>query len=320
LILYDSIIIDGNNFARRALHAHENLSVTKESGKINTGMVFGFWEIVISLLDKIDANPRIYVAWDKGRNKRNLIYPLYKSSRDKKEVDPKKQKKKEAMSYSFKKQMILLNPILRASGVYQVYIPKEEADDVIGTMAKKLQKQGQRVLIASGDHDMFQLIDKNIDLYLARPKESVFWDISKFEKHYGIKPNKMIDVMALMGDTGDDIPSIKGIGETKALRIVKSNPNLVECILDDREFTVENASPSECNLVQEGKECVKLAHKLVKIDCDMAGINIIKPRKNLDKLEAIFEFLEFNTYLRKINWEIFIRIGGEAIAEGKSSK
>lgn len=305
--MYDVIIVDGNNFAQRALHAHSRLSVKKESGRIGTGLIYGFYDIVLTMLNQLEGNPKLYVVWDKGRNKRKKIYPEYKSGRDKKDVDPKKQKKKDEMKLELKKQMNMIHHILKLNGITQAYVPGEEADDVIGTLAYRFKKQGKNVLIASGDHDMFQLIDEGIELYLARTGgNNTFWDVSKFEKKNGLNPKKMVDVMSLMGDTGDSVPGVNGIGEKKALKIVINNLDIVPNILSDKlnsEAQISGVNDKERELVLNNFETIKLAHSLVKIDCDMKGLKFKKPKRDMEALEEIFDFLEFNSFLGKSKWE-----------------
>lgn len=300
-MFYDSIIIDGSNLAYKSFSIHKNFTADINNKLIYTGVTFGFINSLIKLKkENLKDNGRFFVAWDRGHKYRSKIYPQYKQKR-------KEQKNNDDDYIKYKSQIPILEKVLPILGVTQVYKEGCEADDIVGTLSKiRSEKFNEDVLIFSGDHDFYQLINDKIHLLNHRGAKNItYYDTESFKKTFGITPDKYYDVMCLTGCSGDEVPGINGIGEKTAIKIIQNNPDLIQNIIKgeikDNEFV---GSKNQLEKIKNNINTVILASKLVKIYTDLKGMKYNKGRKDLNKLEEVFELLEFNSLLRASNWKI----------------
>ena len=182
-------------------------------------------------------------------------------------------------------------PILEAAGF--------EADDVIGTLAREAAEQGHEVFIVSGDKDMMQLVTPRVKM-LNPQKDNLVLDPAKVEETLGVPPEKVVDVMALRGDTVDNIPGAPGIGDKGSIDLIVQFGS-VEAVLD-RAREVKRKSYRES--LEQNREAVLLSKELVTIDChvpvelDLAAMATLAP--DVEECRALFTELEFTTLLREL--------------------
>ena len=203
------IIIDGQNWAHRAFHAHGNLQFNGRK----MGMVFGFVNMLQTLFTKYPTPSKVYVCFDHARSKHRLkLLPTYKQR------EPKLGFDREA----FDDQMKGLRSILLALGIPILYNKHTEADDFIAELTYKYQDK-YKVVIASGDKDFRQLVTNNVTI-----SDDKYGRITpkNFEKHFSIQPSQYLDYLVLVGDNSDKIPGVTGIGEKTAIKILNQYGNI----------------------------------------------------------------------------------------------
>ncbi|MCR0263158.1 DNA polymerase I [[Clostridium] innocuum] len=201
------LLIDGNSMLFRAYYATVYGRMMKTSNGIPTNAVYGFITMINKALSMVEPDA-VLVAWDAGKPTfRHETYTEYKGTR--KELD---------------QELIVQFPIARefldAYGMKRYECEGIEADDIIGSMAKKYPDV--EIHILSSDRDLLQLIDSTTDVYLMKKgiTEMEVMDEAKLKEAMGIVPSQIIDLKALMGDTADNIPGVKGIGEKTALKLL----------------------------------------------------------------------------------------------------
>jgi DNA polymerase-1 len=275
-------LLDGSAMVYRAHFAFINRPLINSKGQ-NTSAIFGYLNTLLKIL--IDEKPElIAVVFDTGHDTfRHEIYSNYKATREK-------------MPDDLRDQLPAIRKITELLNIPLLELPGFEADDIIGTLSRKAEKHEIETFIVSGDKDFMQLISDKISMY-AVSKTSNLPEISSFdevEKKFGCKPEQVIDVLGLMGDSSDNVPGVSGIGPKTATKLIAefgSMENLYENIGSLKK------SKNKENLIAQ-KEQALLSKKLVTID-----INVPIEEKleelylNEPKLEAVFdelENLEFN--------------------------
>lgn len=206
------LLIDGSSLIFRAFYAIKNLT-TKDGVFVNG--VYGFLNMYYKALEL--TNPtHVFVAFDKdSKTFRHTEYSDYKGTRDKAPNE---------ITYQFG----ILKDLLSSMNVNYLELDEYEADDILGTIAKLAQKEGFEVDIFTGDRDYLQLVDDNIFVYLTKKgiSEIKLMDNNAIFEDFGISPKQLIDVKALQGDSSDNIPGVKGVGEKTALKLIQEYGNL----------------------------------------------------------------------------------------------
>lgn len=285
------ILIDGHALAFRQFFALERTGM-KTTDNQPTWAVFGFFKAVFDLLKNQDIKPdAITVAFDVGRKTfRVEKYDQYKANR-------------ETMPDTLKSQMGLIFEGLRAFNI-PIYTKEGfEADDVIGTICDKATKLGHKTLILTGDQDAFQLIDKDGSVKVLIPSkgELLEYNWTKVYEKLGVYPNQVIDYKGLRGDTSDNIPGIRGIGEKTAQKLLSRYPNMEELFAHCEEIP-ENAVRQR---ICDGKEIGMLSKELativkdVDIDFDFAHTHIELP--SIDEVTAYLQKMQFYSFIRNID-------------------
>lgn len=279
-------LIDGSSYIFRAFFGVRQQLATSKG--FPTGALYGF----INMLQKVirDEKPDFLVVVFDSPDKtfRHEIYPQYKANRD---VPPE----------DLIQQFPYFEPIVEAYGIPSLRQPGFEADDIIGTLARKGEKKGLEVIIVSGDKDMMQLISSNIHM-LDTMKNKKFMGKDVIEK-FGVGPDQVIEVMGLMGDSSDHIPGVTGVGPKTAAELILKFGSIRS--LYERIDEVEKQKVKE-NLLRD-KDNAFMSRKLVTIDINMdlgLNLNFIKPRKiNKGQLRKIFEEFEFVSFLEGLDSE-----------------
>ena len=206
------LLIDGNSIMNRAFYGiMGSKMLTTKDGKY-TNAVYGFLAIMFKIME--DLNPDyMAVSFDlKAPTARHIMYEGYKANRHK-------------MPDELASQMPIIKDILRDMNIKIIEKEGYEADDVLGTLSKRAEKENINVTILSGDRDTFQLTSDMITVRIPRTKagktETEDFDKNKIKEVYGLEPVQLIEVKGLQGDTSDNIPGVPGIGEKTALAFIQ---------------------------------------------------------------------------------------------------
>ena len=279
-------IIDGKSVFYRGYYAMGHLSLPDGTP---TGGVYGFASMLIEIIEKLQPE-YIAVAWDKSKTnirRRREIYADYKANR--KPAPP-----------DFYAQIPYLMELLEAFHIPLYEFDDYEADDIIGTLARKAQAAGVRAEIISGDLDMLQIVDEHIKMYqLKRGFSDVSaFDIAAVEEKYGLKKDQFLDLKSLKGDSSDNIPGVPGIGEKGAVKLLQKYGTL-ENLYDH----VDEISGATGQKLIAGKELAFISKQLAQIQFD-APVDFDPQATKLadfdkDKVVAALKKLQFNSLLRK---------------------
>lgn len=285
------ILIDGHALAFRQFFALERTGM-KTTDNQPTWAVFGFFKAVFDLLKNQDIKPdAITVAFDVGRQTfRVEKYDQYKANR-------------ETMPDTLRSQMALIFEGLRAFNIPIYTKEGYEADDVIGTIADKATKLGHKTLILTGDQDSFQLVDKEgfVKVIVPSKGELIEYNWDKVYEKLGVYPNQVVDYKGLRGDTSDNIPGIRGIGEKTAQKLLSRYPNMEELFAHCEEIP-ENAVRQK---ICDGKEIGMLSKELativkdVDIDFDFAHTHIELP--SIDEVTGFLQKMQFYSFIKGID-------------------
>ena len=279
------ILVDGNNLLFRSYYATAyNGNFMKNSKGFPTNALFGFANMMNKIIEE-EKPTYIMVAFDKGKTFRHDKYDFYKQGRIETPNELKLQ---------FPKAKELLN----AMGIKYYEIDNYEADDIIGTFAEYCNKDPKFIgTIISSDKDLLQLISNDIDIKLLKQKDYLRYNEDTFTKEYGIKPINIIDLKALMGDASDNIPGVKGIGEKTALKLLqeyKTLDGIYEHIDEIKGKTKEKLEIDKDNAYMSYE--IATIFKEVPIDIN---IDELKYLGSTDKLNSLYEELEFYSFLKK---------------------
>ena len=282
------VLVDGSSYLYRAFHAFPPL--TNSAGE-PTGAMYGVLNMLKSLISQVQPS-HIAVVFDaKGKTFRDEMFEQYKSHRP-------------PMPDDLRKQIQPLHDIIRALGIPLLVIEGVEADDVIGTLAVAASKANQKVLISTGDKDMAQLVDDNI--MLINTMNNTLLDREAVIEKYGIPPELIIDYLALMGDSADNIPGVAGVGEKTALGLLQGIGSMAEIYANlDKvaELPIRGAKKLGDKLLAE-KEMADLSYRLATIKTDV--VLDITPEQltlgasNNEQLTEYFGRYEFKRWLNEV--------------------
>ena len=247
------LVIDGNSIANRAFYGIKLL--TTKDGRY-TNAIYGFLNILLSLLKECQPD-EVAVAFDlKAPTFRHKMYDGYKATRH-------------AMPEELAQQMPVLKQLLADLGYRTVTAEGWEADDILGTLAAACAARKDDCFLATGDRDSLQLVSESTTVLLAATvmgrSKTVVMDEDAIQEKYGLAPKQLIEVKSLMGDTSDNIPGVKGIGEKTALSLVQTFGSLegVYQNIDDKRI-----KPKQREHLLEDKPMAELSHTLGTIRTD----------------------------------------------------
>ena len=280
------ILIDGNNFMFRSYYATAYTgNVMKNSKGFPTNALYGF----INMMNKIiqEEKPEyMAVAFDIGKNFRKMKYETYKDGRSETPDE-------------LKQQMPVAREVLNAMGIKYFELEPYEADDIIGTFAKKCEEDDNyEALIISSDKDLLQLISHETSVKLLKTKDSIKYNPKNFKEEWGFEPIRMIDYKALAGDPSDNIPGVKGIGDKTAINLLKQ----YDTIEDIYEHIDEIKGKMQEKLINDKESAfiskeIATIYREVPIDVELDNIKYDGP--DYVALNKIYEDLEFFSLLKK---------------------
>jgi len=276
-------LVDASSYIHRAYHAIRNLSNSKG---LPTNAIFGFTKMLMKLLD--EKSPEyVAVAFDaKGPTFRHEISQDYKATRP-------------PMPEDLAVQIPYIKEVVAGLNLKTLEMEGYEADDIIGTIAGLARDQGLNVVIVSGDKDFRQILLENTIMW--DPMSEKLVDYPTIKRDYGIEPEQIIEVMALSGDTVDNIPGIPGVGEKTATNLIQQFHSIENLF----ENTDKVAKASLKEKLEQSTEQVLLSKKLVTIDNSVPieitidDLRLQSPKK--DKLAQIFRELEFKSLVDKFS-------------------
>ena len=284
------ILIDGHALAFRQYYALERTNMKTKDGT-PTWAVYGFFKAVFDLLKNKDLNPdAIGVAFDVSHHTfRTEEYSEYKANR-------------EAMPDPMRVQMELIYNGLRSFSIPIYTKEGYEADDVIGTISKRACELGHRVYILTGDQDSFQLIrnDGCVKVIIPSKGELIEYDWDKVYEKLGVYPDQIVDYKALRGDTSDNIPGVKGIGEKTAVKLLQEYKT-VDNVLENIQNVDGNSLKQK---LTDGIESARMSKFLATIVQDVdVNFDFDKTEINIPEISAVTEFLrsmQFYSFLKNI--------------------
>ncbi len=296
------VLIDGHALAFRQYYALERTGL-KNSENQPTWAVYGFFKAIFDLLAKIKPD-FIAVTFDVGRQTfRVEKYEEYKANRI-------------AMPDTLRCQISTIVEGLQAFDI-PIYTKEGfEADDVIGTISRIASESGNNTLILTGDQDSFQLIDRegSVKVLIPSKGELVEYDWNKVYEKLGVYPNQVVDYKGLRGDTSDNIPGIRGIGEKTAQKLLTRYPNL-EALLADCENIPEKAIKEKICTQKDvailSKELATIVRD-VDINFDINSACVTLPQ--IDKVSEFLRRMQFYSFIKNID-KILASFNSEGVCE-----
>lgn len=274
-------IIDGTNYIFRAYYAVRHLSTSKG---FPTNAIYGFTTMLLRLLRE-EKPDHIAIVFDSGKPSfREEIYPEYKANREEPPDD-------------LIQQFPHIPRIVEAFNIPSVSVEGVEADDVIGTLAKKAESEGKKVIIVTGDKDFMQLVNNNISI-LDTMKEKRIGPAQVVEK-FGVEPDQVTDVLGLAGDASDNIPGIHGIGPKTAVKLIKEFGSVEGLIksADKLEGGLRDKIRNEAKSAELSKKLATI-HTTVDIKIDPEDLLAKPPKQKL--LHDILKEFEFSSLLSEL--------------------
>ena len=281
------VLIDSNNIAYRAFFALPD-TITTSSGMI-TNAVLGFTNMVLKLAEDLRPDTIICAFDSKAPTFRHKMFDQYKIHRKK-------------MPDELIHQIPLIKHVMEAFNI--VCIEKEgmEADDILASLAKTASETYKQTIIVTGDKDMLQMVSDDIKVLSTKRSitDTIIYDRDGVEKKLGVNPDKVKDLLALMGDSSDNIPGVPGIGPKTAVKLIKQFGSM-EAIFEGIESI---KSPKLKSLLLENRETANMSLKLTglkdDIKIDPGLIDSSFRELDIEKVKETFEELEFNNLLNRL--------------------
>ncbi|HET8790005.1 MAG TPA: DNA polymerase, partial [Modicisalibacter sp.] len=282
------VLVDGSSYLYRAFHALPPL--TTSQGK-PTGAVKGVLNMLKSLIKQYPNSPMAVIFDAKGKTFRDELFEQYKAHRP-------------PMPDDLREQVEPLHACVKALGLPLLCVEGVEADDVIGTLARHATEAGRNAVISTGDKDMAQLVNGHITLVNTMKGETL--DIAGVNAKFGLPPELIIDLLALMGDKVDNIPGVPGVGAKTALGLLQGVGGLDAIYADlPKVATLPiRGAKSLPSKLEENREQAFLSYQLatIKTDCELPvgldDLDIAHPDR--EALLELYRTLEFNAWLSEL--------------------
>ncbi|MBW6473980.1 MAG: DNA polymerase I [Anaerolineaceae bacterium] len=282
-------LIDGHALAYRTFFAMSSTGgdTMRTSKGEPTAAIFGFMSVLFRLLEK-EKPEYLAVAFDTGRTFRNDIFPDYKATRAK-------------MPDELRGQIERIREIIDAFDIPRLEKENAEADDVLGTIAYQAVEKGLGVKIITGDRDLLQLVNERIIVNLPGRSmaDAKDYSVDDVIQKMGVRPDKVIELKALMGDSSDNIPGVPGVGEKTALKLLEDYESIEEIYAH-----LDDIPPKFKTKLENGKDLAFTSKDLARIRTDIdIALDLEKSSTgHLDfkKVEKIFQQLEFRTLIGRL--------------------
>ena len=281
-------LIDGHALAYRTFFAMSSFGESLQTATGEpTAAIYGFMSVILRLLEK-EKPEYLAVAFDTGKTFRNEIYPEYKATRAK-------------MPDELREQIDRIREIIDAFDIPRLEKEGAEADDVLGSIARQAVQHGLGVKIITGDRDLLQLVNERILVNLPGKSMADARDYNEKDvvEKMGVRPDQIVDLKALMGDSSDNIPGVPGVGQKTALKLLEEYQTL-----DSVYEHIEDIAPRYRTKLEDGKASAYMSRDLARID---KGVEILLDLEKASTshlefkaVENIFKKLEFRTLIGRL--------------------
>jgi len=295
------VLIDGMAILHRAYHAYP-LSLTAPDGEL-TNAVYGFATILMTVIEKLKPT-HVVVAWDVGKPTfRHKEYEGYKARREKPDDE-------------LIGQIGRTQEVVEALNIPQFGVEGYEADDVVGTLSRQaINDEDGEVVIVTGDRDALQLVrDERIRVWMpaapgrrGQTRGPMLYDREAVVARYGMSPEQLVDLKALMGDSSDDIPGIKGIGEKTASKLIiefGGLDELYQVLKKDRNRVVDVVGERFTRMLEEGEKEAYMSRKLgeivVNVPIKLSWSKCKLSSYDRKRVVELFEKLAFRSLIDKL--------------------
>lgn len=276
-------LIDGSAYVYRSFFAIRGL--TNSQGQ-PTNAAFGFARILVRVLREQNPDAVAIVFDAPGGTFRDELYADYKANRPE-------------MPEELVSQLPWIDEIVGAFNIPNVRIEGVEADDVMGTLAQRAAAEGYDVVLVSGDKDILQLVQDGIQVFDPYRGDGTWYDAEGVRERYGVPPEQMIDVFALMGDSSDNVPGVRGIGEKTAVKLIQQYGTL-----EGLYERIGELKGKQKERLEQDKELAFLSRELVTIKTDVAidakAEDFARRDYDTGKLLEVFSRLEFNQLVQDL--------------------
>jgi DNA polymerase-1 len=291
----NTYLIDGSGYIFRAFYAIQRL--TTKSG-FSTNALYGFMRMLLKTMSQASSS-QVVIVFDAGKKTfRNDLYPEYKANRT--ECPPE-----------LVEQMPYFRELSRAIGLPVLERPGYEADDIIATLTDELTKQGKPVVIVSGDKDLMQLVSGGVTIWDTM--KDARYGIPGVVEKFGVTPDKVVDILALTGDTSDNVPGVNGVGPKTATQLVQKYgtvENILSCLEEIRTDKEIRNREKIVETIKQNTDQLKLSRRLVEVDRKVPLSAIADEEINLehllerkeidaDHLAELFEKFEFTSLFKE---------------------
>ena len=295
------ILIDGSSFLFRAFYVPQLKRMTTNSGQ-PTGAVFGTINMIKSLQSEYPQAQLVAIFDAKGKNFRHEIYEEYKANRP-------------PMPDELRSQVEYVHQAIAALGIPLVIEPEVEADDVIGTYAKQAEQQGAKVLIASSDKDLAQVVTANV--HMVDTMKKIVLDEAGVVEKFGVRPEQIIDYLTLMGDSSDNVPGVPKVGPKTAVKWIKEYGSL-----DDIIANAEKIGGKVGENLREFIPQIPRSKDLVTIRCELPlskNVGELKQSEPDDTtLVDLYKTLQFKKWLAELGEDLEPESAEVAVPEFKA--
>jgi DNA polymerase I len=279
------VLVDGNNYVYRAFYAIPELTNSKG---FPTNAIYGFTNMLMKLLR--EQQPQyVAVAFDmKGPTFRHEAFEAYKATR-------------KPMPEALRPQIDYIKNVVRGFSIPVIDKEGTEADDIIGTLAQRFAAEGLKVVVVSGDKDLMQLVGDHV--VMTDTMKDTVYDVEAVRKRFGVDPDKVVEILGLMGDTSDNIPGVPGIGPKGALRLIEQF-GTIEAMLNHPE-KIYNAKARECIL--QHADQARMSRDLatidthVELDINLEALRYGEPNRPV--LLDLFKECEFSSLVQEMKSE-----------------
>jgi DNA polymerase-1 len=296
------LLVDGSSYLYRAFHVPNLQQLTNARGE-PTGAVYGVVNMLRSLLAEYEPQHMAVVFDAKGKNFRHQLYEQYKANRP-------------PMPPELSEQVPPLLAMVRALGLPLLQIEGVEADDVIGALAKRATALGMDTVISTGDKDMAQLVDEHVTLVNTMSRTTL--DAAGVEEKFGVTPGQIVDYLALIGDSSDNIPGIPKVGPKTAAKWLGSWGSL--------EGIIEHAGEIKGKVGESLREHLgqlPLSRDLATIRCDIdldtGPLELGRQPPDTERLRELYGQLDFKRWLDELSAEAGVTGAPEAAAAATAS-
>ena len=289
-------LIDGSSYLYRAFHAMPPLTT---STGLPTGAVKGVTNMLRNLRKENPDSYYLSIFDAKGKNFRHDIYKDYKANRP-------------PMPEDLREQLSPLKEICNAMGMPVIEIPNVEADDVIATLAVMGSQQGMPMVISSLDKDLMQLVEDPL-VKMMNTMNNQIYDVAGVEEKFGVHPTQIVDYLAIVGDTSDNIPGVPKAGPKTAVKWLSEFKNL-QGIIDNADSLTGVVGQNFRDSIQDLDRNVELVTLKKDVDLKVSLEDLLKAEENQEELNKLFASLEFKTWIKSS------RSSGSEIPKAPKSK